>query len=143
MDPLLPVLHQAFRLADRAIAEEVSKEGFDVRPSHSVVLSNIDIATGVRATALAERASVTKQAIGEAISDLERKGFVRRVPDPTDGRAKLIQLTPSGRAVIEAAFEAIDRFEKELASRAGVSNMATTLRTLNILIEIVSDQSTE
>ncbi|MBA2367129.1 MAG: MarR family transcriptional regulator [Actinobacteria bacterium] len=37
---------------------------------------------------LAERASVTKQAIGEVVSDLEGKGLVHRVPDPEDGRAK-------------------------------------------------------
>ena len=62
--PFGQLLQLAYRTADAAISREVRREGFDVRPSHSAVLAHIDIATGTRATILAERAGISKQAMG-------------------------------------------------------------------------------
>jgi MarR family 2-MHQ and catechol resistance regulon transcriptional repressor len=40
-----------------------------------------------------------------AVDRLERKGLVTRRPDPRDRRAKVLELTPKGKRVVEAAFE--------------------------------------
>ena len=42
---------------------------------------------------LAERAAITKQSMAELVAHLERHGYVERVPDPTDRRAKLVRST--------------------------------------------------
>ena len=52
---------------------------------------------GSRLTDLAERAHMTKQSVGEVTTELERRGYLERVPDPGDGRAKIIRLTERGR----------------------------------------------
>jgi DNA-binding MarR family transcriptional regulator len=49
--------------------------------------------TRTRQVALAERAGVTKQAIGPVVRELEQLGYVRTGPDPADHRAKLVSLT--------------------------------------------------
>jgi DNA-binding MarR family transcriptional regulator len=121
-----------------AIARGLRERGFDVSATHSAVLAHIDIEGGTRATVLAERASVTKQAIGEVVSDLEGKGLVKRVPDPEDGRAKLIQLTSDGRNMMAAAYEVIGEIEAALRRRVGPRNIEATRRTLSEMIEIVS-----
>lgn len=51
---------------------------------------------GTRLTDLAERAQVTKQTAGFLVDQLERAGYVERVPDPADGRARLIRLSARG-----------------------------------------------
>jgi DNA-binding MarR family transcriptional regulator len=50
---------------------------------------------------------MTHQSMSELVIGLEAAGFVRRVPDPADGRAKLICLTPLGRRVVRKAVEEI------------------------------------
>jgi DNA-binding MarR family transcriptional regulator len=51
-------------------------------------------ADGIRGSDLADAVSVHKSTVSRGISQLERLGLVERVPDPTDGRARLISLTP-------------------------------------------------
>jgi DNA-binding MarR family transcriptional regulator len=135
-EPFGQLLQQAYRAADAAITRGVRRRGFDVRASHSAVLAHIDIATGTRATVLAERAGVSKQAIGEVVDDLVKKGFVRRAPDPADARAKLVQLTPRGKELIDAAYEVIAGMENALVAAAGPRNVAAARKTLAALVEV-------
>lgn len=131
-----PLLQEAYRSADHAISDRLRRRGFDVTRAHSAVLANIDIQTGTRATVLAERASVTKQAIGQVIDDLERKGLVNRTVDPDDHRARLIRLTARGRRVIAAAQEAIQDIEARVLEEVGATSIATTRKTLSALIKV-------
>jgi DNA-binding MarR family transcriptional regulator len=51
---------------------------------------------GSRLTDLADQAQVTKQTAGVLVDQLQAAGYVRRVPDPTDGRARLVVFTALG-----------------------------------------------
>src|ERR1700730_14612078 len=61
-----------------------------LRFGHFTVLTNLDLSPGTRQVSIAERAGVTKQAIGPIVRELEAMGYVRTQPDPKDGRAKLV-----------------------------------------------------
>src|SRR5215467_15194486 len=67
----------------------------DVRPAHFTVFQHLP-PEGMRLTALAEAALLTKQSMGYLVDDLETLGYVERVPDPADRRAKLVRLTTRG-----------------------------------------------
>jgi DNA-binding MarR family transcriptional regulator len=95
----------------------------DIRISHGCVFGNIDQA-GTRLTDLAERARMTKQSVGEVTSDLEQRGYVERVPDPSDGRAKIIRLTERGHAAQALGVGLIDELEQEWADRFGADRVA-------------------
>ena len=136
--PFGQMVQFAYRAADGAIQRGLQSRGFDVRMTHSAVLANIDIATGTRATVLAERAAVSKQAIGELIDDLEDRGYVRRVADPADGRAKLIQLTRKGHKLMDAAYEVINQIERALLKETGKKELETARNVLRALISISS-----
>jgi DNA-binding MarR family transcriptional regulator len=135
-------VQRAYRALDTAIGTAVRERGFDVGLPHSAVLANIDIETGTRATTLAERAGVSKQAIGELINDLEGNGYVERHTDPTDGRAKLVRLTPAGHRLIQAALEVIDGLEAKLEASVGERALRQTRRTLEAVIDTVEDDIT-
>ncbi len=49
-----------------------------------------------RATHLAERLGVSAPVLSRHIADLEEQGYVIRRPDPDDGRAQLVALSPAG-----------------------------------------------
>ncbi|MFT3969943.1 MAG: MarR family winged helix-turn-helix transcriptional regulator [Micropruina sp.] len=58
---------------------------------------------GTRLTELAEQAQVAKQTVTAAVDRLERLGYVERVPDPIDARARLVRLAPLGDQVVAIA----------------------------------------
>lgn len=78
---------------------------------------------GLRLTELAERAHTTKQAMRYTVNQLEAAGYVERVPDPTDGRAKIICLTERGWAVRRVGDEIIASIEEECVRQLGEQRM--------------------
>ena len=89
------LLGRAHKRLNERIREGVVAAGHPIRPAHSAVFVNID-REGSRLTQLAERAAMTPQAMGELVDDLASLGYVERVADPADRRAKLIMLTGPG-----------------------------------------------
>jgi DNA-binding MarR family transcriptional regulator len=122
--PLIRLLDAAFGDFSDELAKRVEAAGFtDLRPGHGCVFGTID-PQGSRLTDLAHRANMTKQSVGEATSDLERHGYLERVPDPNDGRAKIIRLTERGREAQAIGRQLIDDVEREWAERYGEERVA-------------------
>jgi DNA-binding MarR family transcriptional regulator len=119
----LALLHEAADAVVGELAARTEALGYgDVRGAHGCVFGNID-PDGMRLTELAERAGMTKQAVGEAVSDLERLGYAERAADATDGRAKIIRLTKRGQAAQNAGFQIIAEIEDEWRKRFGASRV--------------------
>jgi DNA-binding MarR family transcriptional regulator len=78
---------------------------------------------GLRLTELAKRSHTTKQAMRYTINQLEAAGYVERVPDPTDGRAKIIRLTERGWEGRQVADEIIASIEHECVQKLGEERM--------------------
>ena len=78
---------------------------------------------GLRLTELAERTHTTKQAMRYTINQLEAAGYVERVPDPTDGRAKIIRLTERGWEGRRVADELIASIKHECVQELGEERM--------------------
>jgi DNA-binding MarR family transcriptional regulator len=91
---------------------------------------------GTRVTDLAEQAGITKQSAGYLVDQLERAGYVRRVPDPTDARARLIQIADRGEAVREVARATEAAVEAEWATHLGPRTTDQLRRALTRLRDI-------
>ena len=74
---------------------------------------------GSRVSDLAEQARVSKQSAASLVEQLEKAGYVERVPDPTDGRARLVRLTPRLQRVAEAANAEVAHVLAEWADHVG------------------------
>jgi len=117
--PLIRLLNTALAGFSEELSQRVEAAGYtDIRPGHGCVFGTID-PEGSRLTDLAHRANMTKQSVGEAASDLEKRGYVERVPDPDDGRAKIIRLTDRGREAQAIGRRLIDEVEREWAESYG------------------------
>ncbi len=60
----------------------------------------------LRVNIIAESVMLTSGSMTTAVDRLADKGLVRRTPSPDDARARLVELTDRGRALIEPAFAA-------------------------------------
>lgn len=106
-----------------------------LRPSHSCVFRYLDT-DGSRLSELAERAGMSKQAFGEHIANVEALGYVVRVPDPEDGRAKLIVPTPRGREVVVLGRRIFVDLEREWAEAIGEDRVGALREILEELHEL-------
>jgi DNA-binding MarR family transcriptional regulator len=86
---------------------------------------------GTTVSVLAQRAQITKQSMAELVEHLERLGYVKRVPVPSDRRAKLVRATQRGRQLYAIAREVVVEIEAEWTRRLGRAKM----RQLRELLE--------
>jgi DNA-binding MarR family transcriptional regulator len=81
---------------------------------------------GSRLTDLAERAGMSKQAMGDLVDQCEAWGLVGREPDPRDRRARQVRFTEAGLAWLQAFREAVAQAEAEFRVEVG-SEVATVV----------------
>jgi DNA-binding MarR family transcriptional regulator len=74
---------------------------------------------GSRLTDLAQRAGMSKQAMGDLVDQCEAWGLVARAPDPLDTRARLVRFTPTGLAWLQAFKDAVSQAEAEFRLEIG------------------------
>ena len=79
---------------------------------------------------------MTKQAVGDVVSELESLGYVERVPDPNDGRAKIIRLTDRGQSSWELGYKIFDEIERGWEERYGAERVRAMVELMR---EIVGD----
>ncbi len=85
---------------------KVTAAGFsDVRPVHGFVFG-ILAAGPLSTTDLADQLGVSKQAAGQLVEHLERRGYLTKEADPHDKRARRLVMTERGRACTQAAARA-------------------------------------
>jgi DNA-binding MarR family transcriptional regulator len=129
--------------ADSVLVEfrrELEEAGYaDIRPTHGCVFRFVRD-DGMRLTDLARLAGMTKQSVGELVDDLVDLGYVERIPDPEDRRAKLICLTDRGIEAQRVGFGLLGEIEGRWAERFGAARVKE-LREL--LEEAVSEDAPE
>jgi DNA-binding MarR family transcriptional regulator len=105
----------------------------DLNPGAASVLWHLSRREPVRTGEVASALEIDQSVVSRAVADLVSHEYVRRVPDPVDGRACLLSVTPAGRAVLSAVVARVDRrFEGRLAgwSPAELERIAEDLRRL-------------
>ncbi len=122
------------RVVTRVYAGLVTAGYDDLRPAHLTVFQHIEADTGSRLTDLAELALMTKQSMGYLVDYLEEHGYVARVPDPADGRARLVRLTDRGLEVMSLARQIVQGIEAEWARMVGKRRMDQLLQILQALV---------
>ena len=91
---------------------------------------------GSRLTDLADQAQMSKQSAGVLVDQLERLGYVRRAPDPADGRARLIVIGRRGRRAAALAAATADEIFAEWEACLGTRNFTLLRQILGQLREI-------
>ncbi len=103
--------------------------------SHQVTLAQGRVAArigpdGTRLTELAEAAQVTKQTASVLVDQLEKAGYVERVPDPSDARARLVRMAPRGREAVALAREVEAEVRAEWEAHLGAEDFLRLEETM-------------
>ncbi|MCE3549855.1 MarR family transcriptional regulator [Pseudonocardia sp. RS11V-5] len=130
------LLFLPYRALESRVFEGLAAAGFDdLTPAQARVFQRI-APDGSRPTELAEQAGITKQSAGFLVDQLERAGYVERVPDPADGRARLVRVAERGARSVEVSRGIVAEVEAEWTAHLGVRRMAQLRRILTDLREI-------
>jgi DNA-binding MarR family transcriptional regulator len=129
---LLLRAHRDF--TDSAVAQLQSRGHSSLGAAAIGLIPYIDL-EGTRASTLTERAGISKQAIGQLLSELETAGYVKRNPDPQDGRAAIIALSDLGWRLLHDSYTLKLEIETEYTGILGERRMRALREALKLLIE--------
>ena len=135
-DPGGPLIGALLRLAHGQVVAHI--DAGLARAGHAPLLGPatqplFDHPEGLRLTDLAARAGVTKQAMAEMVETMIAVGYVERVPDPADRRARRLRLTRQGRAVGQHVRAMVREVERDWARQIGAPRIAALVDTLRAI----------
>jgi DNA-binding MarR family transcriptional regulator len=118
---------------EREVFRRTGEAGFDdLRPRHGAVLAYLD-EDGLRLADLARTSGRNKQTIAASVDELESLGYIRRVEDPSDRRAKLIVPTDRGRQRMRLGDEIIAEIERRHEATLGPAAYARFVQALRLI----------
>ena len=98
-----------------------------------IVLSALDRSPIRTQAALAEAIGADKTRIIPTLDELQEQGHIERIPDPDDRRARLLEITESGRSIKYAVQVAIQRGEEHWLGQLSADERDVFLRVLQQL----------
>ena len=125
----------AVRHLESRVLEAVGDAGFDFTLAQARLIARIG-EEGTRLTDLAEQAQITKQSAGFLVDQIEKAGFVERVPDPADARARLVRFTERGREGVRVARKVEGQVLREWRRHLGPERFVALQGALTTLREI-------
>ena len=121
---------------ERLRGEFAAQDMGGLRPLHALLLVPL-LGGGRHASDLAETLGVSRQAVAQVVTRLELDGYLTRIADPGDARAKLVCLTPRGRAALRTMRATALAVEDEWRQRLGAERLAGFRDTLITLLSDV------
>jgi DNA-binding MarR family transcriptional regulator len=123
------------RASSVRLTTEFSERGMaDLLPRHALQLFPLLLGGGLRASDLATRLGVSRQAIAQVVGTLERAGYVTRIGDPGDRRAKLVCLTARGRTASRVLRNSMQELGDDWERTLGPQRMTAFRDSLTILV---------
>lgn len=103
-----------------------------LRPSHHRVIGQVP-PEGISVTDLAERVGMTKQGIGQFVSQLTATGHLTVAPHPDDRRVRIVRRTDRGDEAERRLGELLEELEADWANRVGTRRYDEFRATLDEL----------
>jgi len=115
---------------------ELAKRGFPgIRQRHRAVFIHLNLHGASRSVDLASAAGIRPQSMMKIVHELEELGLVSRKEDPADSRAKLIEFTAAGRALIDQLTRSTEVVWDQYCELLGEAELDRTLGALRRLLD--------
>jgi DNA-binding MarR family transcriptional regulator len=121
-----------YRFLESAVLTHLKAHGHDLPLNQARVFQRIS-PSGSRLVDLAAAAQLSKQTAGSIVDQLERNGYVERIQDPGDARARLVTITDRGRHLIELSVPVVRDIEARWEAHLGRARTRQLRRTLSDL----------
>lgn len=93
----------------------------------------------LRPSQVADRVGITKQSVNDLLGHLEQHGYILRVPDLADGRARVIRLTPKGRRLQQTIYAEAGAAQLRIEEILGSRRFTQLHHSLELLSEQLAD----
>ncbi len=127
------LFQQATRAYSEVALEKLHSKGHEgLTLFHTTLISHLDT-EGTHIKVLAERAGVSKQAMGQVARELEKRGYITALQNPKDKRATLITFTDKGWQFLQDAYKVkveIEQGYKTVLGKKGLEQLSQLLETL-------------
>ena len=115
---------------------------FDLSPATGLVLSILaDSETLVSPNQIADRLIISRASVTSLLDSLEKRGFVKRQPHPSDRRMLLVELTDSGSQVANQFRPIVHQHQKVWLSGLDKTEQEQLIQTLHRLQATLMDSS--
>lgn len=128
-------LLKASRVVNNAIVTALHQRGFtELRSTHTALLSNLNL-EGSNLTTIAQRAGMTKQAMGRLADELIKQHYIVRQRDKHDRRALKLVFTSEGLDLMNQSFIVMSELEQRCATRIGHQRYNNLLASLKDIVD--------
>lgn len=138
-DNLGQYLLKAARLYNEICVAKFQRFEPNFNIAHTRLFPYLDLTGGTRPSELAARSGVSKQNLNYLLNELEKMGYLTRVADPDDGRAKLVQVTEAGRTAMLKGLGVFKELEVELSKTMDESTMKGLKTGLERVVDLLDD----
>jgi DNA-binding MarR family transcriptional regulator len=122
----------------------LNRAGYEDLPegAFNSVLPYLDIA-GTRTTVLAQRAGISKQAVNQFVDQLESMGYVARIADTSDGRAKIVRYVGRGIKFVRDNQRIKRELETEVAAALSGGKLERLHSDLRALVKLLQPPTSD
>lgn len=124
-------------MSNASLSQARRRGHINIRPAYARLLIYLAW-DGSRISDLARVLDVSKNAVGQVVSEMDKLGYVERIPDPTDGRAKLVRYTPQGLALLADALDIGSTLDSQIENIIGPDRFTELRKTLADLCDRLS-----
>ena len=140
LDAALTRLEAAFAALRGRLRERLALSGAELTVLQFVARAE-DGGRSVRVKDLAGRLGLSGPAVTGTVDRLERLGHLQRVPNPDDGRSRLIELTTTTRGAYAEAMDSTNEHLHELLASFSDRDRARFVRIIDRVIDALDGGS--
>lgn len=135
---IAPAIVGASRALVASLMARVAACGFDgMTPAFAALIPLLD-ARGARPSVLAQQAGVSKQAMSQLIREIQARGYIEQVRDPSDTRAKIVRLNKRGVALRQTCAVVRQELQALAKDTLGERRVAALQRDLTQLTALLN-----
>lgn len=115
--------------------------GLKLSPVSWIILATAHGFPCLSVTEVARRAAIDRASCGRAASALEKRGLVRIKMSDTDGRQKVLDLTPAGEALVAEGFGRVEKLRSLLLGQLDAEEQRQFMTSLMTFVQRSSNHT--
>lgn len=131
------LLRSAWMHVHKMYSEEASKKNSTMATGFALI--NLNPEKGTPSTTLYPKMGIESTSVSRTLKSMEKKGLIKRRPNPEDGRSVLIFLTPYGQEMREYSKFIVRVFDEAVRENISEQDLATFINVAETIIDLINN----
>ena len=138
-----PTIDALYRATWQAISKMYNEEAtrYETTMASGLALLSIDPVHGSPSTAIGPKMGMEATSLSRTLKTLEKRGLIRREPNPSDGRSVLLKLTTLGLEKRDISKSLVLKFNEQLEKKIGTKKLETFREVSDSIIELIQSKN--